>query len=130
MNLQQLIGSNPTIDPNRPVFVVIYKDNSHIMSYPNGQPYWTHNRIAAQNYVAIFEKDFNNRGYRVEPAQKAMALLCNFQAEQLEKWKPALREIKKEKTLRQKFRTYEKAVKAYGPHPLSEDGWLKIELGI
>lgn len=128
----KFLAGEPSItkDPLRPVYVCIHKDHSHVLSLPNGHPFWTHNPLQAQVKIKILEKDFNDHNYSVVTLHEAVGLLAKKQTQLLEDWKPVVRQIQGTSKLKKKFQYYKQARQKLGPHPIGLDQWLRDQLQI
>jgi hypothetical protein len=124
------LHGSPTLEPGRPVYVLLHKDETHVASLPDGSADWDYDRATMELRQKILEKDFNNFSYGVCPLVEALTRISNKQAQLEEEWKPAIILIKKTKKLEEAWGCYVAAKKKIGPHPLRFDSYLKQKFGI
>ena len=124
------LHGKPTLEPGRPVYVLLHKSETHVASLPDGSANWDYDRSVMELQEKILNKDFNNKDYAITTVVDALTRISNKQAQLEELWKPALKEIRATKRLDEAWGIYVKAQKALGAHPLRFDAYLKQKLKI
>jgi hypothetical protein len=124
------LHGSPTLEPGRPVYVLMHKDQTHVASLPDGTADWSYNKSDMELRLKILTLDFSNNNYVLCTALQATTLISNKQAELEDLWEPVLKEIRKTPKLRPAWELYAKALKKLGPHPLRFDAYLKQKLRI
>lgn len=113
-------------EPGRPVWVLMHKDKSHFHCLPDGNIDWSYNKADMELRERILIKDFGNTNYGVVELSWALPLFCNHQAELVTLWTPAINNIRKARSLKERFGIYQNFIKRHKqPHPLEADALLK-----
>lgn len=124
MNLQNIIDT--TADPKRPFYVLLHKDQSHLMSLPGGEPDWSFNYADMELRKKILQKDFKDNNYTIVTGREAAIRISNKQAELVRAWSPTINLIRKAPTLGDRRAIYKRFYLSHKlPHPIEADGMLK-----
>lgn len=119
------LHGSPKLEPGRPVYVLLHKNQTHVASLPDGTADWDYDKSNMELREQILRKDFNNPAYSVVTLVEALTRVSNKQAELEELWKPALHAIRKKKELTDAWGVYTSALRKLGPHPLRFDAYLR-----
>jgi len=120
--------NNQKANGPREQYVLLHRNELVVHSLPDGSPMVFDNLDSAELTRKILEKDFANFNCEIVDYRQAIIRLANAQARQEALWKKPFRAIRKAKDLEERVSLYDKALKAFGPHPITLDQQLRFFL--
>jgi hypothetical protein len=126
MNLNNIkLHGIDKFEPHRPVYVLLHISKTHVYCLPNGEADWAYSKADMHLREQILQKDFSIRDYFTVPLSTALVEIANVQAELETAWRPVIADIRRTKSLSDRFNLYKRALARYKAHPLSADALLK-----
>lgn len=129
--MNQLDQFNFKRDPDRPCFVILHSDHSHVLPAADNLPAWSYSRENLETLMKVESENFDLTKYYICDLDLAIALISNRQSELEKAWQKPIENIRRTKSINERLNIYRNFVrKTNSPHPIRYDEELKSLLNI